>query len=420
MKSDHTVWTWGANFAGKIGVGVDQTTLVRVLVPTEVHDPGDVSYLNSMKAIMGGELHNLAVKSDGTVWAWGNNMFGQLGNGTTNSASLPVQVSGLNSITSLGGRGYHSLAIKSDGTIWAWGWNSTGALGDGTTNATLVPVQVVGLTNPAVVSAGYHYSVALMPDGTVYDWGIGRVIGHSYTPAQIPGFSNVIGISGGWDHALAVKSDGTAWAWGKNNNGELGNGTTNSTNLPVQVVGLSNIVAVSGGDGHSSALSSDGTVWKWGLNDIGELGNGTTNGTPNPVPAKILLDNYGAGFSNVVMMAARDYHNIAVKADGSVWQWGANDQGQCGDNSMIDRSRPVMVSGLGPRVGLPLNLQQSVPGSFDLSWKSATGEYFSIEYTTNIVEGFTRALQSNILANPPTNIVTLPATNDRCYYRLKF
>lgn len=259
-----------------------------------------------------------------------------------------------------------------------------------------------------------------MSGGTVYQWGHGRAIGNSYTPVQIPGFSNVIGISGGWDHALAVKSDGTAWAWGKNNNGELGDGTTNNTNLPVQVVGLSNIVAVSGGDGHSSALSSDGTVWKWGLNDVGELGNGTTNGTPNPLPAKILLDSYGAGFSNVVMMAARDYHNIAVKSDGSVWQWGANDQGQCGDNSMIDRSRPVKVSGLGPRVGLPLNMEQTVPGSVDLYWKTSTGEYFSIEYTTNIIAGFKGLLQSNILANPPTNTVTLPMTNDRCYYRLKF
>lgn len=125
MRSDGTVWTWGANFAGKIGVGADTTTLVRALVPTEVHDPGNTGYLHPIKAIMGGELHNLAVKSDGTVWAWGNNMFGQLGNGTTNNANLPVQVSGLSSIISLGGRAYHSLAIKSDGTVWAWGWNST-------------------------------------------------------------------------------------------------------------------------------------------------------------------------------------------------------------------------------------------------------------------------------------------------------
>jgi alpha-tubulin suppressor-like RCC1 family protein len=132
------------------------------------------------------------------------------------------------------------------------------------------------------------------------------------------------------------------------------------------------------------------------------------------------LDNYGAGFSNVVKVAARDWHNIAVKSDGSVWQWGANDQGQCGDNTITDRWRPVRVSGLGPRVGLSLNLERSAPGFVDLRWQSATGEYFSIEYTTNIMAGFPGVLQSNILASPPTNTVTVPTTNDRRYYRLRF
>ncbi len=420
LKSDGTVWTWGANFGGKLGLGVATNVLTRVLVPNEAHGPGNSGYLNSIKAIMGGELHNMAVKSDGTVWAWGNNMFGQLGNGTTNDADAPVQVSGLSSITSLGGRAYHALAIKADGTAWAWGWNSMGELGNGTTNPTTVPVQVVGLTNPIVVTAGYHYSVALMPDGTVCQWGHGRAIGNSNTPVQIPGFSNVTAISGGWDHALALKSDGTVWAWGLNGDGELGNGTTTNSAIPIQSVGLSNMVAVSGGDSHSSALCRDGTVWKWGLNDVGELGNGTTNSV-NPVPVKILLDNYGGGFSNVVKMAARDYHNIALKQDGSVWMWGANDQGQCGDNTTNDRWRPVMVSGLGPRVDLSLNMQPSIEvGSADLSWKSSTGEYFCIEYTTNIMDGFTNIFQSNILANPPTSTVTVPMIDRQGYYRLTF
>jgi alpha-tubulin suppressor-like RCC1 family protein len=424
MKSDGTVWTWGGNIGGKLGLGLDSTALSRVLVPSEVHSSGDAGYLNSIKAIMGGEVQNVALKSDGTVWAWGNNVFGQLGNGTTNEAHTPVQVSGLSSIVALGGRAYHTLAIKSDGTTWAWGWNALGELGDGTTNKTLVPVQVVGLTNPIAVSDGYHYSIALKPDGTVWQWGHGRVIGNSYFPEQVAGLSNVIAISGGWDHALALKSDKTVWSWGKNSVGELGNGTTNNLTIPAQVTSLSNIVAVSGGDWHSSALDADGTVWKWGRNDVGQLGNGTSDGAgnflPHPLPARILLDNYGAGFSNVVKVAARDWHNIAVKADGSVWQWGANDQGQCGDNTTTDRWRPVKVSGLGPRVPLPVNVARSGPGFIDLRWKSVTGEYFSIEYTTNLAAGFTWVVQSNVLATPPTNTVTVPTTNARSYYRLKF
>ncbi len=424
-KSDGTVWTWGANFGGKLGVGLASTNLARLLVPAEVHGPGDIGFLNSVKAIMGGEIHNVALESDGSVWAWGANIFGQLGNGSTNEAHTPVQVSGLSSVIALGGRGYHTLAIDAGGSVWGWGWNSAGELGDGTTNPATVPVKVIGLTNPAVVSAGYKFSIALMPNGTVFQWGHGRVIGNSYTPAQTPGLSNIIAISAGWDQALALRSDHTVWAWGLNGVGELGDGTTVNRTNPVQVTTLSSIVTVSGGDWHSSALGSDGTVWKWGRNDVGQLGNGTADGAgnyiPHPIPARIQLDNNGAGFSNIVMVAARDWHNIAVKSDGSVWQWGANDQGQCGDNTTIDRWRPVQVSGLGPRVGLPLKIQPSAqPGYADLSWTSATGEYFNVEYSTNLAAGFTALLLTNVPATPPTNLVTVTATNAARFYRLRF
>ena len=191
-KSDGTVWTWGANFGGKLGLGVASSNLTRVLAPAEVHGAGDAGWLNSASAIMGGEVHNVALKSDGTVWAWGANIFGNLGNGSTNEAHAPVQVSGLNSVTALGGRGYHTLEIEADGSVWGWGWNSAGELGNGTTNFTTVPVKVIGLTNPAAVSAGYKFSIALMPNGTVFQWGHGRVIGNSFAPVQTPGLSNII------------------------------------------------------------------------------------------------------------------------------------------------------------------------------------------------------------------------------------
>jgi alpha-tubulin suppressor-like RCC1 family protein len=424
-KSDGTVWAWGANFSGKLGVGLASTDVGRLLVPAEVHGPGDAGFLNSISAIMGGEVHNVALKSDGTVWAWGNNMFGQLGNGSTNEAHTPVQVSGLGSVIALGGRGYHTLAIDSSGSVWGWGWNSVGELGNGANNPTTVPVKVVGLTNPAAVSAGYHFSIALMPDGSVFQWGHGRVIGNSYAPVQTPSLSNIVAISAGWDHALALRSDHTVWAWGLNGVGELGDGSTSNRPSPVQVTTLSNIVAVSGGDWHSSALGSDGTVWKWGRNDVGQLGNGAADGAGNyvahPMPARIQFDNYGAGFSNIVMVAARDWHNIAVKADGSVWQWGANDQGQCGDNTIIDRWRPVQVAGLGARVGLPLNIKPSAqPGHAELSWASADGEFFNVEYTKDLAAGFGSLLFTNVQGTPPRNVIAVPATNGTTFYRLRF
>jgi alpha-tubulin suppressor-like RCC1 family protein len=305
--------------------------------------------------------------------------------------------------------------------VWGWGWNNAGELGDGTTNRTTVPVRVIGLTNPAVVSAGYKFSIALMTNGTVFQWGHGRVIANSFNPVQVPGLSNITAISAGWDHALALRSDHTVWTWGQNNYGEIGDGGAVNRTNPVPITTLSNIVAVSGGDWHSSALDSSGMIWKWGRNDTGQLGNGTADSSQHPLPARIQLDNTGNPFTNIVLMAARDYHNIAIKADGSVWQWGANDQGQCGDNTTSNRWRPVQVSGLGPRVGLPLKIQPSAqPAYADLSWSSATGEFFTIEYATDFLSGFTGVVQTNILATPPQNVVPVPTTNGSRYYRLRF
>jgi alpha-tubulin suppressor-like RCC1 family protein len=438
LKSDGTVWTWGANFNGKLGIGSIAPN--RVLVPTEVHGIGNIDYLNSITAIMGGEIHNLALKSDGTLWAWGWNALGQLGDGTTNDASLPIQV-GLGSVpplapvTKLGGRTYWNLAVKSDGSMWAWGMNSSGQMGNGTVNSYVVTPVMVGnsqpggaVNNPLQVSCGYTYGVALLTNGTVWTWGTGGfgelgngTTGHSYIPVQTIGLSNVTAISSGWKHTLALRSDGTVWAWGKNLSGELGDGTIISRSNAVQVLNVSNIVAVSGGDYNSVALRSDGTVWKWGLNDVGELGVGSADANPHPLAVQIITNIFGAGFSNVVMVANRDYHNIAIKADGSVWMWGANDQGQCGVGMTNDVYSPAPVISLDARVALPLTLRPNVqPGLVDLNWSSATGEYFAVEYTTNLAAGFTGTLQTNVLATPPLNTITIPVTNPPAYYRLRF
>ena len=443
LKSDGTVWTWGANFNGKLGIG--DTNPVLMTVPVEVHGPGNVSYLNSVTAIMGCEEHNIALKFDGTVWTWGWNAFGQLGNGTMNDSWTPVQAGlgstpPLTNVVKFGGRPYFTLAVKSDGTIWAWGMNQFGQMGNGTVNSPLSVPQVAvpglvsnslpggAINSPLQVTCGYQFGAALTTNGTVWTWGSGShgELGQgapttSYIPAQVPGLTNIIAISAGWFHILALKSDGTVWAWGNNSNGELGDGTSNNRPSPVQVLNVSNIVSVSGGDSHSSALAADGTVWKWGLNDLGELGNGTTNFVANPFPAKILVDTFSNSFTNIVMLSARDYHNIAVKADGSVWMWGANDQGQCGNGTTNATWLPTPVSGLTARVGLPLNISATaLPGYANLTWSSTTGAYFSVEYSTDLAKGFTGVLQSNLLATPPTNLVTVPMTNDHAYYRLKF
>jgi alpha-tubulin suppressor-like RCC1 family protein len=177
LKSDGTVWTWGTGGFGKLGIN---TTKGKSLVPVEVHGASNMDYLHSVIAVMGGETHNLALQTDGTLWGWGYNGFGQLGNGTTNDAALPVQV-GLSSnpplanVIKLGGRTYFSLAVKSDGSIWGWGMNGTGQMGNGTTGANvLTPVMVSNsqpghvVNSPAQVSCGFTYGVALLTNGTVW------------------------------------------------------------------------------------------------------------------------------------------------------------------------------------------------------------------------------------------------------------
>ena len=207
LKSDGTVWTWGGNIGGKLGIGSTATN--RALVPMEVHGANDVDYLHSVSAIMGGEVHNVALKSDGTVWSWGQNSLGMLGNGTTNDSALPVQT-GLKSappltgVTRLGGRPYFTLAVKADGSIWAWGMNRYGQMGNGTVNAIPGPqVTVPGMVSnsapggpingPAQVTCGYQFGAALLTNGTVWTWGSGThgelgngTTGTSYLPAQVP------------------------------------------------------------------------------------------------------------------------------------------------------------------------------------------------------------------------------------------
>ena len=360
LKADGTVWTWGMNDCGGLGTDAcgklgDGTTISRS-IPVQVHGPNDVGYLTSITAIMGGEHENYALKSDGTLWAWGGNFTGQLGNGNYTNTLVPVQVSGLVSVTALGGRGYHNLAVTADGAIWAWGWNRNGELGHDTSaspcpyglygTCSNVPRQVIGISHPLTVTGGGFFSLALMPDHTLMAWGRnnhGELGDGTYTDRPAPVhviisvLSNVVNVSAGWFHAVALTANGRVWTWGDNNAGEIGLGLTSTVgmNAPVQVPGLSNVIAVSGGDGFTAALLSNGTVWTWGYNGFGQLGDGTYTDRSSPVQVKNL--------TNVIYLAARDYHVLVIKSDGSVWAWGSGTYGELGDNVFANSPVPVQV-----------------------------------------------------------------------------
>jgi alpha-tubulin suppressor-like RCC1 family protein len=313
LRSDGTVWAWGENGSGQLG---DGTT-------TDRNAPVAVTGLTGVVAIAAGGAHSAAVKSDGTVWTWGENGSGQLGDGTVTTRLTPVQVTGVTGVVALAAGTNHMLALKSDGTVWTWGGNASGQLGDGTTGSRPVAAAVSGLTNVKALAAGPDHSLAVKTDGTVWAWGKNEAgqtgdgtTANRVTPSQVPGFTGVIEVAAGASHSVALKSDGTVWAWGGNASGQLGDGTVTTRPSPVQVGGLSGMLAIGAGSNHSIAVKTDGSVVAWGKNAAGQLGDGTTTNRPSP--------GVVGGLASIVALAGHGAHTFAVATDGTVYSWGGD------------------------------------------------------------------------------------------------
>ena len=341
LKSDGTVWAWGANFMGQLG---DGTTFNSVNVPALV--PG----LGGVVEIDAGGNHSLALKSNNTIWAWGENSFRQSGETEQQSRPRASQIAGLTgAFIAISAGEQHSLALRSDGTVWGWGGNGGGQLGNGSTAFSTYPPVQASLTNVIAISAGSNFSLALKSDGTVWGFGgnpngaLGQPINtpFSSTPLQVNGLANVKAIAAGGIHSMALKQDGTVWSWGENSQGQLGSGEGNgSFPVPRQVVGLTNVVAIAAGYRHSLALKSDGSVWAWGNNVSGQLGNDTNVNSNVPV----LVANLTA-----TSVTAGNTHSGALLPNGTIRTWGSNANGELGDRTTIDRRAPVeAVGSFGP------------------------------------------------------------------------
>lgn len=339
LKDDGTIWSWGRNPPARrfLKAGVINSTIA----------------VSASRTLLNG--HALALKGDGSVWAWGRNDYGQLGDGTTANSVVPLQVSAAADVyTAISAGGYHSLALKADGTVWAWGLNDYGQLGDGTTVSRPAPVQVIGLTGVTAVSAGENHSLALMPGGSVMAWGLNSngqlgngTTDQSTTPVFVSGLSGVTAISAGGSHSLALNSDQTVAAWGLNDNGQLGDGSTNQRLTPLVLPLLDSITEISAGTAHSMAIKAGppATLWGWGLNSFGRLGDGTE--TTGLSPAEI------TGVTDVKAISAGAEHTLAVKTDGTLWAWGRNDlNNELGDKTSDNSFLPLQVANLSSISGI--------------------------------------------------------------------
>ena len=332
-QADGTVWTWGGNYEGQIGNG---TTTPR---PTPAQVPG----LSGVVAVAAGYYHSVALTSDGTLWAWGRNFYGQLGDGTTAQRLAPVQVVGISGVTAVEGGGDSTYALKSDGTVWAWGRNNEGQLGDGTKTDQYSPVQVQGLSGVLAIAAGEIHAVALTSGGTVWAWGYNLygslgdgTTTSQLTPVQVPSLSAMVGIAANGYHTAAVRNDGTLWSWGNGIYGELGIGDQPTVfPTPAEAIGLTSVVAAAAGTHHTIALTDGGTLWACGYNYFGQLGDGTNTDRPVAVPV--------LGISSVVTVGASFYHTVAITTDGTVWTWGHNYDHQLGDGTTTDRFAPAQI-----------------------------------------------------------------------------
>ena len=470
LRADGTALGWGYNFYGQVGDGTITDRYHAVAVVDAFGDP-----VGGLAELAGGQWHSLALTDAGEVLAWGRNNAGQLGDGTVTDRNLPTPI-GLAGITAVDAGAEHSLAVTDERTALAWGRNAQFQLGDGTATDRRTPVTVIdnnllpifpvakpsadpladsdgdgvpdasdafpfdpayradsdgdgladeweldhfgnlttagpttdrdgdGLSDgeefdqgsdpnvapPIVedtVATGASHTLALRADGRVLAWGYngyGQLgngsIDSSSQPILVPGLTDIRSVAAGQFFSLALAADGTLWAWGHNGYGQLGDGSATDSQVPIQVLDGSGrpfggVIAIAAGQQSAYALRADGTVWTWGYNGNGELGDGTT--TDKPLPQRLLDDN-GRAIRGIADIAAGLAHAFALRADGRLLAWGYNGYGQLGDGTYSSRQRPTLVL---DSSGNPLGgIAEVASGQYHSIALTAAGEVFAWGY----------------------------------------
>ena len=320
LRQDGTVWLWGLPFGSTDSPDFSLTT------------PRRVTGLSNVVAIAAGGSHALALKADGTVWSWGTNSSGELGNQLQIFGPFqPTQIPGLNNIKSIAASSRTSFAVAADGSVWAWGDNSSGELGDGSTNSSAVPVHLNTISNVRSMRVNANSSFAIKTDGSLWGWGsntsgalgIGSAAPSVLIPTQLFGLTNVSAINTEDFHAVALQTDGSVWTWGAGGAGQLGNGTTTDSNVPVRVTAATNVTGVAATSLTCLAVRSDGKVWSWGDNRL----------VPTQLAAPV----------GVRTVAGWWLISAFIMSDNTLQMFGINGYGRLGDGTLTNRTTPAPV-----------------------------------------------------------------------------
>jgi len=338
IKSDGTLWGWGQN-SNQLGLGFTGNQSAPIQIGTA----------NNWLTVSAGANHSLAVKMNGTLWSWGNGQFGHLGNGLFNSATWNVtQVGTATDWSSVSAGTVFSLALKTNGTLWSWGRNDTGQLGNNTTVDLNIPTQVGTATDWMLIDAGEQHSLAIKTNNSMWAWGANGFgqLGNgnnttSLVPIQVTAALTWIAISAGGGHSMAINNLNSLWTWGKNLNGQLGDGTILDSNLPLYIQinaagAVSTVLKISAGQSHSMIILNDNTLWTSGLNLAGQLGlaNNTNTNTFNIVGLQNTWDKISAGHQ----------HSLALEFTSNLWSTGRNMEGQLGIGNTIASNILMLVA----------------------------------------------------------------------------